>query len=97
MGEFFVNIESTVFEELENKILLEFLIQEQERGFREGMTMKCPRCFIHDLDSDEAMNSVTRLNDSVYICKDCGQDEALADVGLFPQLNAYEWAIFILK
>ena len=43
--------------------------------------MKCPRCLKNELHPDPPMNALSRKG-SVYICEDCGMEEAFLDAGL---------------
>lgn len=74
--------------------LLEFIFEEQQKGFEEGLVMLCPRCMVNELNKEEVMNPTSRLNGDVCICDDCGNDEAFGDEGIFPKITAEEWAIF---
>lgn len=38
-------------------------------------SFKCPRCGENEMDKDAVMNSLSRVF-KVYICNDCGNDEA---------------------
>ena len=40
----------------------------------------CPRCHKKTLEDEQALNSLSRRGD-VYICNDCGDEEALIDLG----------------
>lgn len=84
------------FSKLEDKVLLDFLMKKQREGFDKGQVQPCPRCLMNELDKDEIMNSTSRLNNNIYICNDCGNDEAFADIGMFPLVRAREWEIFKL-
>ena len=44
--------------------------------------MKCPRCLKNELDKDETMNSLSRMDNATYICEECGQEEATLNAGV---------------
>lgn len=41
---------------------------------------KCPRCHKETLEDEQALNSLSRRG-NVYICNECGDEEALIDSG----------------
>jgi gamma-glutamylcyclotransferase (GGCT)/AIG2-like uncharacterized protein YtfP len=42
----------------------------------------CPKCQINKLEEDSAMNALARIDNETEICSECGQEEALAEMGL---------------
>jgi hypothetical protein len=40
----------------------------------------CPRCNFNTLKHDEVLNPLSRLDNSTYICNDCGMEEAGEDL-----------------
>lgn len=68
--------------------VLEQMKEKQEAGWR-----VCPRCGRSNMISPLRHNALSRVAD-IYICPDCGMDEALRDFGRIP-LPIEEWAIAI--
>lgn len=92
-----MRIKNIDFNDMEDKVLLEYIAKEQQKGFENEEKTLCPRCMVNHLDSDEVMNSTSRLNGDVCICNDCGNDEAFGEMGMFPTLRAYQWEIFKIQ
>lgn len=65
--------------------ILERLKEMQDAGGR-----ICPRCG-RWMESPITHNALSRVAD-IYVCPDCGMDEALRDFGRIP-LTVEEWAI----
>jgi len=42
--------------------------------------MKCPVCERNELHPDEVMNSLSRKDNTTYICDECGVKEALDEL-----------------
>ena len=42
---------------------------------------RCPRCTLLKMHDEQALNSLSRRDGKTYICNDCGEDEALIDLG----------------
>lgn len=71
------------------KLIIESMKTLQERG----VVMPCPRCGRNTMNSKLVMNALSRYAD-VYVCDECGTDEALRDYCGEPwQLN--EWSLAI--
>lgn len=51
----------------------------------------CPRCGRMSMDKVLSHNALSRVAD-VYVCPDCGMDEAIRDFGRIP-LPVEEWAL----
>lgn len=51
----------------------------------------CPRCGRWNMEIPIHHNALSRVAD-IYVCPDCGMDEALRDFGQIP-LPIEEWAI----
>lgn len=51
----------------------------------------CPRCGRWNMEIPIHYNALSRVAD-IYVCPDCGMDEALRDFGRIP-LPIEEWAI----
>lgn len=52
--------------------------------------MKCPRCGNNNMNPVKEMNALSRYVD-IYICSDCGTDEALRDFFGEGSLPYSEW------
>lgn len=71
----------------EAKVMIEKFAEIQEDN---GSEFPCPRCGHYSIKSRLATNALSRYAD-VYICDDCGTDEALRDAtGKVMPLN--EWS-----
>lgn len=66
--------------------IIERIKEIQELGGR-----ICPRCGRWSMESPITHNALSRVAD-VYVCPDCGMDEALRDFGRIP-LPVEEWVI----
>lgn len=42
----------------------------------------CPICLTNELDLDEDMTAICRKDNSTVICSDCGQTQAMEELGL---------------
>lgn len=57
---------------------------------KQGKDTDCPRCGKIKLEKDLALNSFSRFAD-VYVCKECGMDEAMRDFSKEKPLPLAEW------
>ena len=76
----------------EAKELLEGLRCLQEETTESDHVFPCPRCGRDRMDPKAARNALSRRAD-VYICSECGMDEALRDTVGEPPLPLNEWGI----
>lgn len=44
---------------------------------------ECPRCHRESMEDDEVLNSLSQRDNRTYICKACGDEEAMIDMGMF--------------
>lgn len=58
---------------------------------QESKETVCPRCGKNKLEKDLALNSFSRYTD-VYICKECGTNEAMRDFSKEKSLPLAEWS-----
>lgn len=42
---------------------------------------ECPKCKNLTMHDEEVLNSLSRRDNKTYICNDCGNEEALIDLG----------------
>ena len=70
------------------KKLIEELMPMQERGMR----FLCPRCGHERMNKKPVRNALSRYA-HVYICDECGMDEALRDMAGMPPLPFEEWGM----
>ena len=73
----------------EAKTLIESLMPMQKRGER----FPCPRCGYNRMNENPIRNAMSR-HANVYICDECGTDEALRDIIGSP-LPLTEWSMAI--
>ncbi len=76
--------------EAEAKKLIESLLPMQEHGD----VFPCPRCG-HDRMNEKAVRNALSRRARVYICPECGTDEALRDMAGMPPLPLNEWSMAI--
>lgn len=57
-----------------------------------GCVLPCPRCGRERMTADPALNALSR-HENVYVCSECGRDEALRDVSGMPPLPLREWGM----
>lgn len=74
----------------EAKEMLEKLGQMQEDGVAVGLP--CPRCGHDRMDEKPARNSLSRQA-KVYICNQCGMEEALLDMAGKEPLPLNQWGM----
>ena len=74
----------------EAKELIESLMPMQERGER----FPCPRCGYNRMNENPVRNALSRRA-RVYICDECGMDEALRDMTHTEPLPLNEWSMAI--
>lgn len=75
----------------EAKRLIESLKTMQENP-ADGYTFPCPRCGHERMNENPVRNSLSRRAD-VYICNECGMDEAMMDMAGILPLPLNEWAM----
>ena len=66
-------------------------IIEQMKEIQKAGGLICPRCWRMSMDNVLLHNALSRVAD-VYVCPDCGMDEALRDFGRIP-LPVEEWVL----
>lgn len=66
-------------------------IIERMKEIQKAGGVICPRCGRMSMDKVLLHNALSRVAD-VYVCPDCGMDEALRDFGRIP-LPVEEWAL----
>lgn len=66
-------------------------ILEQMKKMQDADGRICPRCGRLNMMMPMCSNALSRVAD-IYVCPDCGMDEALRDFGRIP-LPVEEWAI----
>lgn len=64
---------------------------EKIKETQQAGALICPRCGRMSMDKVLSHNALSRVAD-VYVCPDCGMDEALRDFGRIP-LPVEEWAL----
>lgn len=77
----------------EAKTLIESLLPMQEEP-ADDYVFPCPRCGHDRMDPRPVRNSLSRRA-KVYICDQCGADEALLDMTGEPPLPLNEWAMVL--
>lgn len=73
--------------EIAAKARIESLMPRQKRG----EALPCPRCGQDWMNEEPVRNALSRRA-SVYICDECGTDEALRDMAGMPPLPFSEWS-----
>lgn len=74
----------------DSKKLIEKLMPLQKKKH----SFPCPRCGIYRMHMDRpSLNALSRYA-NVYICEECGMDEALRDMAKNP-LPLNEWAMIV--
>lgn len=73
---------------IDAKKLVESLKKLQEQGEK----FPCPRCGHGRMDVNPIRNSLSRYAD-VYICNECGTDEAMMDFAGIDPLPLEEWGM----
>lgn len=76
--------------EVKGKQMVEELGKLQEEGLADGLP--CPRCGHDRMEKRMVCNALSRRA-KVYICSDCGMDEALRDAAGQPPLPFTKWGI----
>lgn len=66
-------------------------IIERMKEIQKAGGLICPRCGRMSMDKVLLHNALSRVAD-VYVCPDCGMDEALRDFGRIP-LPVEEWVL----
>ena len=66
-------------------------IIERMKEIQKAGGLICPRCGRMSMEKLLLHNALSRVAD-VYVCPDCGMDEALRDFGRIP-LPVEEWAL----
>lgn len=64
---------------------------EKIKETQQAGALICPRCGRMSMDKVLLHNALSRVAD-VYVCPDCGMDEALRDFGRIP-LPVEEWVL----
>lgn len=80
--------------EEEAKKLIESLLPMQENPSPDGHLFPCPRCGRDRMNCAAVRNSLSRRA-NVYICNECGMDEAMLDMAGMPPLPLNEWGMVI--
>ena len=70
---------------MDKKATVENLAKTFEKG-------RCPRCGKMNMREEQVLNSLSRYAD-VYICADCGTEEAMADWTGDEVLPFEKWAV----
>lgn len=70
------------------KAMIESLMPLQERGEH----FPCPRCGYDRMNEKPVRNALSRYA-RIYICSDCGTDEALRDMAGVPPLPFGMWGM----
>lgn len=76
----------------EAKAMLEELGRMQEEGRAAGLP--CPRCGRFRMDDNPVRNAMSRRA-KVYICDQCGMDEALLDMAKKEPLPLNQWGMVL--
>lgn len=59
---------------------------------------RCPRCHRMTLHDEPALNSLSRRDSKTYICNDCGEVEALIDLGeMYPDQIEHDFVAAVSK
>ena len=74
----------------EARFLIESLMPMQEQK----MHFPCPRCGRDNMDENPVRNALSRYA-NVYICDECGTDEAMRDFAGLDPLPLNEWSMAI--
>jgi len=74
------------------KELIESLLPLQENPPEDGYIFPCPRCGHDRMDRNPVRNALSRRA-KVYICNECGMEEALLDAAGKDPLPLNEWAM----
>jgi predicted RNA-binding Zn-ribbon protein involved in translation (DUF1610 family) len=78
--------------EQQARVLLETLKDLQENPVSNGQSFPCPRCGHPRMKSQATANALSRFHD-VYICSECGTDEALRSAQGLTPLPLTEWGM----
>lgn len=81
-------------EEQQAKKLVESLKPLQENPDPDGYIFPCPRCGHERMKPEAVRNALSRYAD-VYICNECGMDEAMRDMAGQPPLSFTEWGMVL--
>ena len=81
-------------EEQQAKKLVESLRPMQENPDPDGYIFPCPRCGHERMKPEAVRNALSRYAD-VYICSECGMDEAMRDTAGQPPLPFTEWGMVL--
>jgi len=81
-------------EEQQAKKLVESLRPLQENPDPDGYVFPCPRCGHERMKPEAVRNALSRYAD-VYICSECGMDEAMRDMAGQPPLPFSEWGMVL--
>lgn len=81
-------------EEQQAKKLVETLRPLQENPDPDGYIFPCPRCGHERMMPEAVRNALSRYAD-VYICSECGMDEAMRDMARQPPLPFSEWGMVL--
>lgn len=76
--------------------------EEQAKGLVESLTplqeagekFPCPRCG-HDRMNEKPVRNALSRRANVYICNECGSDEALRDLTKCPPLPFTQWGMVL--
>lgn len=74
------------------RAMLEELGRMQEDGRASGLP--CPRCGHPRMDENPVRNALSRRA-SVYICNECGMEEALMDMAGMEPIPLTEWGMIL--
>lgn len=83
-----------VWDEARAKALVESHGVNQSRfeGTVEDWSLPCPRCGHDRMQLPMVLNALSRRA-HVYVCKECGMDEAMRDMAKEPPLPIMEWGM----
>lgn len=79
--------------ESQTTVLLQALKEMQEKPVPNRLPFPCPRCGQRRMKPQAAANALSRFHD-VYICSECGVDEALRSAQGLAPLPLEEWGMF---
>lgn len=74
------------------KELIESLLPLQENPPEDGYIYPCPRCGHYRMDKNPVRNALSRRA-NVYICSECGREEALLDMAGKEPLPLNQWGM----
>lgn len=74
---------------MDMKIDTKFTVESLAKNYEKG---RCPRCGKMNMREEQLLNSLSRYCD-VYICSDCGNEEAMIDWTGDTVLPFEKWAV----